>query len=115
VGEKLLPFLRSALQTLAGHLGLVVGGVVSLVSFSEWLTNWVSSRIVVALSAVRTSAAYDATSASAPWQADLLTYVSVANWFLPIPETIALLTGLAVLWVSATGYRFVKSWIPTVS
>jgi len=45
-----------------------------------------------------------------------LTYwLSVANTFMPVSETMAFLVGYLALVMALTTYRLVKSWIPTLS
>jgi len=42
-------------------------------------------------------------------------YLELVNYVLPVGETINAICQLSLLWVVCTGYRFIKSWIPTVS
>jgi hypothetical protein len=42
-------------------------------------------------------------------------WLSVANTFAPVQEGFGLLIVVSTLWVAMLIYRFIKSWIPTVS
>jgi hypothetical protein len=42
-------------------------------------------------------------------------WLSIANTFAPITEGFVVLSALSVLWASGLVYRFLKSWVPTLS
>lgn len=43
------------------------------------------------------------------------TMLGVANFFVPLDVLFSCVSSLLALWISAVTYRFVKSWIPTLS
>jgi hypothetical protein len=48
-------------------------------------------------------------------QSNFGSLLEVANVFFPVAEFFTLLSALSVVWVGGITYRFIKSWIPTVS
>jgi hypothetical protein len=90
-----------------------VWAVVVLVAGWIWaiLENIVSS--VTALISKIDQLAFPDVSPGMPGS---LSYVAkVANTFFPLQEAFVYLTAFVVLLLALTGYRFIKSWIPTLS
>ncbi len=69
------------------------------------LTTKVASLAVPSFSAAYISTGWDY---AAP-------YLAIANYVLPVQEAFVVCSAMSILWIVATSYRFIKSWIPTVN
>ena len=50
-----------------------------------------------------------------PSQSTFMDYLAVANTIFPLTELFAYMVLITAFWLGAVIYRFIKSWIPTVS
>jgi len=83
----------------------------------EWLWNYLGttfSGVWTALSgAVGSLAVFINTLQT--YAAPLAPYFNLVNAWFPLDVLITLVTAYTTFWVSLASYKFVKSWIPTVS
>lgn len=84
----LLPVMADFISWAVGRLAVLVGTMT--------LPNGLLANISAGISALRPFAAF-------------------ANAILPLDEAFAYCVGLSVLWLTCATYRFVKSWVPTLS
>lgn len=93
----------------------------------EWLFQWLVSQLVGLVQAVWgwivTTGQGLIGSALAAWAAlfpswdpaPLSGYLASINYFVPLAEMVTLSMVYVTVWLGVLVYRFVKSWIPTVS
>lgn len=91
---------------------LIVGMVIVVVkTFYDWMTGLISSMLTKVT---------DIENAAGEFNSEglfdtALSALEKANYVFPVDVMLALLVALMTLWLVATSYRFVKSWIPTLT
>ncbi|MDD2710345.1 MAG: hypothetical protein PHV34_20380 [Verrucomicrobiae bacterium] len=100
--EAIWDGLKTFFDKYAAFLAAVLSGIVAFV-------NAMTAALDEALTAL---ADVVAPSINMPGLPDV---VGMVNYVFPLSELFAMLLVLASLWIAAIAYRFVKSWLPTLS
>ena len=102
--DKLLAFLSSKWVLLVP----VIGPIIGLISFALWIFRQIEGYFNGMM-----DAAVNASGQAIAFNAGTL--LGIANYFIPLDMIFSCTSGLLALYVAALLYRFIKSWIPTVS
>jgi len=89
----------------------LVAAVVALFGFVEWLVEFIGdaiSGLTASLVGLTMPSNIVTSGSTGDWLATI-------NTFFPLNEAFAYLVFLSGLWVACLGYRFFKSWLPSVS
>jgi len=92
----------------------LVGVIVGFIAITDKMIDFVTDAITMAVEgydAMQMPTGANPEAVSGP----LGGVFTIANTFFPLSEMVTLVSAMAVLMLAVMLYRFVKSWIPTVS
>lgn len=92
--------------------GVVIFALTYVHTIMDWVCNTIQSLVSMVASLVMPTQLF--TYISSGWTA-AEGFLRLANYVFPVQETFVVISLLSALWVVASTYRFIKSWIPTVA